>query len=408
MHRVLDAHAGELRRCAAQQSRGGGIGVLDQAAAVHEDGVGCQFDQRAVARLGVAQRLLGALRRIDVDGDARNARRAAVSLALDDAADRAQPAPLARPGGKTVLGLVRRHLALQRPGEGAAHRVAVLRTDERHQVRTPDDLVFGRAAEQLGPARAHEQPVARHVEIPQHEAGAVDRQVEALARIVRGGLRDALHGDVSPHAAVAEEAAVGAQARLAGDPVNDARAVGCSARKLDFEERQPRGKLLAQIFERGGVDRHRPDLPEPVADRARFAEQRGQRRAARQPADAVLGIGFPEPVGGQRRQTAEALAVGAQLLDFLRVARTQRTRQHVDQAADEQRQRHRLHCGVRLGVEPRLRIQVGRAEQRAAGGKVDDDAARRRVAHQSGEKFADPAHTRFSAPRPRRAPAAPP
>src|SRR5262249_45049214 len=146
----------------------------------------------------------------------------------------------------------------------------------------------------------------------------------------------ALLGDVAADAAVAEEFAVAAQARLAGDDVDLARAARVAARDLEVEERQPRGEALAVRAERAGADldpagladalaegRGRAqragadldagDLPEALAEGRRRAEEGRHRPAARQPGDAVLCVGLPEPVGGKLGQAAEALLARLQV-----------------------------------------------------------------------------------------------
>jgi hypothetical protein len=57
--------------------------------------------------------------------------------------------------------------------------------------------------------------------------------------------------------------------------------------------------------EGAALDLDARDLPEALAVRRRAAEKGRYRAAAREPDDAVLGVGLPEPVGGQLGKAAE-------------------------------------------------------------------------------------------------------
>ena len=158
--------------------------------------------------------------------------------------------------------------------------------------------------EEAHPAVAGIELVGHRVVVPFGEIAAVERHLEPLFRLRQAALGAALLGDVAPDAAIADEGAVRAVVRLAGDDVHLARAALVGARDLEVEERQLLGETLEVRLERGRVDLHPRDFPEALAIGRRVAEEGGHRAAAREPGDAVLGVGLPEPVG---RELGEAL-----------------------------------------------------------------------------------------------------
>jgi hypothetical protein len=160
-------------------------------------------------------------------------------------------------------------------------------------------------AEETHPAVPGEQLAALRVEVPLGEVAAVERQLEAPLGFEQPPLGEALLGDVVADAAVAEEGAVRADARLPGDDVDLARAALVGARDLEVEERQPPREALEVRAERAGVDLDARDLPEAPAVGLGAAEEQRYRPAAREPGDAVLGVGLPEPVGGKLGEAAE-------------------------------------------------------------------------------------------------------
>ena len=66
-------------------------------------------------------------------------------------------------------------------------------------------------------------------------------------------------------------------------------------------------------FERPRVHLDPRDLPEALAVGRRVAEERGHRPAAREPGDAVPGVGLPEPVGGKLGEALQPLLVGPRI-----------------------------------------------------------------------------------------------
>src|SRR5258708_7960470 len=162
-----------------------------------------------------------------------------------------------------------------------------------------------RASQEPDPAVARVQAVGRDVVVPFGEIAAVERQLEPRFRLEELALRAALLGDVAPDAAVAEEAALRVEARLARDDVDLARA----APDLGSEEGQRLLEPLEVRLERARLYLDLRDLPEALAVGRRVAEEGRDRRAARQPHDPVPGVGFPEPVGGKLGEGAEALFV---------------------------------------------------------------------------------------------------
>src|SRR5213075_3004754 len=115
--------------------------------------------------------------------------------------------------------------------------------------------------------------------MPLGEVAAVEREVETLLGLEEAALCATLFGDVVADAAVAGELAVGVHARLAGDDVDLPRAALVDAGDLDAR-----------------------DLPEAAAVGLGAAEEQRHRPAAREPGNAVLAVGFPEPVGGELGQ----------------------------------------------------------------------------------------------------------
>src|SRR5262249_56591505 len=114
---------------------------------------------------------------------------------------------------------------------------------------------------------------AQGVVVPFREVAAVERALEARLRLEQPPLGEALLGDVVADAAVAEELAVGGEARLAGDDVDQARAALIGARELQVEEHLARGEALEVHGERLGIDLDPGDLPEAPAVRLAAAEE---------------------------------------------------------------------------------------------------------------------------------------
>src|SRR5258708_8294023 len=166
-----------------------------------------------------------------------------------------------------------------------------------------------RASQEPDPAVARVQAVGRDVVVPFGEIAAVERQLEPRFRLEELALRAALLGDVAPDAAVAEEAALRVEARLARDDVDLARAALVAARDLEIEERQLLLEPPEVRVERARLYLDLRDLPEALAVGRPVAEERRDRRAAGQPHAPVPGVGFPEPVAGKLGEGAEALFV---------------------------------------------------------------------------------------------------
>jgi hypothetical protein len=178
---------------------------------------------------------------------------------------------------------------------------------QRQQVRAQRHLRRARAVEEAHPAVAGIELAARGVEVPLGEVAAVERELEALLRLHELALRVALLGDVAADAAVAGEMPIVVVARLAGDDMHLARAALVAARHLQVEERLLGREALEVRGEHARLDLDSRNLPEALAERRGAAEERGDRPAAGEPDDAVVGIGFPEPVGRQAGERAEAL-----------------------------------------------------------------------------------------------------
>jgi hypothetical protein len=187
---------------------------------------------------------------------------------------------------------------------GMDHLADVLHAQERRR------LVV---AEEAHPAVAGVDLAAQAVDVPFGQVAAVQRELEALLGLRQAALGAPLLGDVAADAAVADQAALGVATRLAGDDVHLARAARIAARDLEVEERQLLAEALLQRLERARVDLHAGDLPEAAAVHGGVAEQRGDRTAAREPGDAALGVGLPEPVGRQLGQALEARLVRLRL-----------------------------------------------------------------------------------------------
>ena len=91
--------------------------------------------------------------------------------------------------------------------------------------------------------------------------------------------------------------------------MHGARAALVRARDLQIEEWELLFQPLEVRLERARLDLDARDLPEAPAVGGGVAEERGDRPAAREPGDAMLGIGLPEPVGRELGQAFQALLV---------------------------------------------------------------------------------------------------
>ncbi len=263
----------------------------------------------AEAVLALGKRALGALAPVDVRDHARHVQRAAGGVARGDAAARVQPLPFAARGGDPELRLVFRRLALQRAHPCRRRALLVLGMDAAEEIDARRVARGLRMAEEAHPAVARRELAGLRIEMPLREIAAVERELEALLGLEQAPLGEALLGDVVADAAVAEEHAVGADARLAGDDVDLARAALVRARDLEVEERLAGREAFEVRAERAGIDLGARDLPEAPAVGLGVAEEQRHRPAAREPGDAVLGVGLPEPVGGKLGEAAEPIFI---------------------------------------------------------------------------------------------------
>src|SRR4029079_9995566 len=162
---------------------------------------------------------------------------APAGAALGDLPHRAHPAPAAAFGGHAVVGAVASLLSLQRRGKRGAPPRPVLAVHQLEQVGVAIDGPPPLQAEDRPPAAAEVDLVGSEVVVPLGEVAAAQGELEALLRQGERAFRAALLRHVAPDAAVAEEFAAGAQARLARNDVDLARAALVGARDLQVEER---------------------------------------------------------------------------------------------------------------------------------------------------------------------------
>ena len=199
-------------------------------------------------------------------------------------------------------------------------------------------------AEEAHPAIAGREQAALHIVVELGEAAAVERELEPLLGAEQRALGAALLRDVAPDAAVAEEAAVLAMAHQPGDDVHLARAARVGARDLDVERRLL-FEVVLQRRERRRLDFHAGDFPEALAVGQRLAEEGGDRAPARQPADAVLGVGLPEPVGGELGQGAEARMILLRLGERMDLPAREQVHDEVHRAARKRHQQRDVEHG---------------------------------------------------------------
>ncbi len=256
----------------------------------------------AEALVGGADGRFGALARIDVRHHARHVGRAAVRVAHGDAALGVQPFPPALAVAQAQLDVVLVVRALQRAHQRRARFRQVVRMQQALELHAARDRRRALMAEKTHPAVAGIELVAVDVVMPLGEVAAVERPLEARLRLRQARLGAALLGDVASDAAIAAEGAVGAVVRLPGDDVHLPRPALVRARDLE---------IVAVRGERARLHLDARDLPEALAEGRRRAEQRRHRPAAREPGDAVVGVGLPEPVGGELGEAAQPLLVRA-------------------------------------------------------------------------------------------------
>src|SRR5467141_1395143 len=203
----------------------------------------------------------------------------------------------------------------------------------------------------LKPSRSMNTPAS--LAPRRREAGAVG---QAGQRIAVGERGDALArqrdlGDIAPDAAVAEEGALRAKARLAADREVADAAVRPGAPELEIAERRSRLEHAAQLAPAGlagtgdGIDvgRALPNLRE-----------------------AVLRVGFPEEVRRHLHQAAEA-----QLALALRFLRLLSLEELADLAADDARGLHQ----ALVGLAHRLARERENADDAALGDDRERKAA---------------------------------
>src|SRR5882724_1191499 len=166
-------------------------------------------------------------------------------------------------------------------------------------------------AEKAHPAVARRKLVVLREVMPLGHVAAIERDLETRLRVLQALLGVALLGDVAAYAAIADETPRFIVARLPGDDVHLPRVARIGACDLEIEERQLPAQALEVRLERARIDLDARDLPEAPAIGGGVAEEGRHRPAAGEPGDAVLGVGLPEPVGGDLDQALQALLVRA-------------------------------------------------------------------------------------------------
>ena len=170
-------------------------------------------EQAAEALVALPDALLGFLARGHVLVDAREPARAAVRIALDDAAAVAYPFPRAILGAHAVLEVVLRlasgnHVDVF--AQGPFPLVLVRHRDQRVERRV---RLASIAAEKLAPPFGEEHD-PRGIDVDQDQVRAVQRGVEARDREVALGLRALLARDVAQRPAQQDDFALPAGERL--------------------------------------------------------------------------------------------------------------------------------------------------------------------------------------------------
>ena len=156
----------------------GGVHHALLEAVVQQHAVG--QSREGVARGEELGALLGDLALGDVGGGAGHAQRLAVVVALRDLAARVHPDPLAGGVGHAVLAVELLAHALGGVADGHAEHLAVVVVGPAEHLVARECRFPRGIAQQRGPALVEIDAAVLQVPVPEREAGAGERQVEAL------------------------------------------------------------------------------------------------------------------------------------------------------------------------------------------------------------------------------------
>jgi hypothetical protein len=161
----------------------------------------------AQAALGGHHRFLGVLARVDVGVGAGHALGAPVAAAFRDHAVRLDPLPAAVGRTDAVLDEILGALALERREGGRRDPRQIVGMHQRRQRRDRHHDVAPLGPENRAPVFAQEHPAGFHVEVPQRQLRAAEREPEALAHFRQLPLDQLSLRDVAEDAAGDERGA---------------------------------------------------------------------------------------------------------------------------------------------------------------------------------------------------------
>ncbi|OIQ87331.1 hypothetical protein GALL_308210 [mine drainage metagenome] len=295
--------------------------------------------------------LLAGLARVDVLIGADRAQRAAVGIALDDAADAAYPAPASVGGAHAQFAVEVGRAAAQRSHRGLQRARQVVAVHAGEQLGAVDPWRLRRQAQHQRPAVVEVHPVGSDIELPHRQLRRVDRELEPRVQLVQFALGGLDFGNVENDADQSADRAVGARERRLVEHHRSARTVG----QLDF-----------------GL----------VGLRARVGQQLGVGRgvALREFGPVQVEHGAPDQRGDRFAGQLLERAVGAEVA-AVAVLVEHRAGNRVDQLAHEAQ---RLVAGIvdrRVRADPPVAWRRRRAFERIL--RCGGEAHRRRLAASS-------------------------